>query len=83
MQRNLDIQILRKIFAVLCSQSDCNLTFMKCFVELKLVILATLRSLTYLLVCQKRRQGMRLLVELLKSSLVELLRLSEVVDLWC
>lgn len=70
MQSNLDIQILRKIFAVLCSQSDCNLTFVKCFVELKLAVLATLRSLTYLLVCQERWQGMGLLIELLESTLV-------------
>ena len=37
MQRDLDIQILSEIFAVLCSETNCNLTFMESLIELELI----------------------------------------------
>ena len=37
MQRDLDIQILSEVFAVLRSEPHCNLTFMEGLVELELI----------------------------------------------
>ena len=37
MQRDLDIQILSEIFAVLRSETNCNLTFMEGLIELELI----------------------------------------------
>lgn len=37
MQRDLDIQILSEIFAVLGPEPNCNLTFMEGLIELELI----------------------------------------------
>ena len=39
MEGYFDIQILRKIFSVLCPESDCNLARMQRLIELKLLLL--------------------------------------------
>ena len=39
MECNFDIQKLRKVFAVLSPQPHSNLTFMECFIKLKLLLL--------------------------------------------
>ena len=39
MKRNLDIQILCEIFAILCSESYCNLAGVQGLIELELLLL--------------------------------------------
>jgi len=74
-QSDLDIQILREIFAVLGSEADGDLTLMQSLIELELVISAFVlhaRGAWAHLMRQERRHGLLALI-------AEVLRLAQVV----
>ena len=83
MQRDLDIQILSEIFAVLRSETNCNLTFMEGLIELELIrLLGLVACGADLVVRQQRRQGLWLmhLRLLAHTTCWYLLGLAKVVD---